>query len=451
MATSALMVALIALSNMGAPIPKNVVAKQNELFRQFWGTEFVWKFDELPAKGTIPSYRVPYSGYIYPDRAGGTSSALRKYDRAFNGGRPLATAVEQWDTTAFKEPSKRRSGLFGLRVRTVMETPNWHGHCNGWAAAAIRHAEPEQSVRRNGVVFTPADIKALLAEIYMYNDYEYLAGLHDSINAGVLHAILGNWIGRGGHPLGMEADPGPQKWNYPLYGYASSSARRSAREVEVKLNLLYAKDSNTEYQENPRIQRVKYFHYVLTLDDNGEITGGRYFGDSSIIDMVWVPLRPKQGGSKGNESGNRHVDVNQVLSLWRESVSEEVRKKWPVVDPPVEDRILNVAALDTLVPVQDVDAARNRPPVAAMERVHSADGYSHRSPARHNPNATTDVAREVPDANGDGSEPTADGTGSQPSVEDRNGGATSDETPSQPEIEGPRIAPPQSRGPARID
>jgi hypothetical protein len=57
-----------------------------------------------------------------------------------------------------------------------MAVPDWSGHCNGWTSAAIRHAEPQQSVVRNGVVFTPSDIKGLLAELYIYNDVEDLSG-----------------------------------------------------------------------------------------------------------------------------------------------------------------------------------------------------------------------------------------------------------------------------------
>jgi hypothetical protein len=239
-----------------------------------------------------------------------------------------------------------------------MGTPGWYGHCNGWTAAAIRHAEPQQSVTRNGVVFSPADVKALLAEIYMYNDNIDLSGASDNIQAGLFHAVVANWIGRGRHPLGIEADPGREKWNYPAYSYSSSSAKRSDRQVEVKLNLAYAKDTQGEYQESPRLQRIKYFHYRLDLNANGEIVGGTYYGDSSRIDMLWVPVQPKLSGKPGNERGNPHVDVRQVLSIWRESVPAELRSHWLVIDPPAEDRVTEIAKQKRLVPVQNVEAAK---------------------------------------------------------------------------------------------
>ena len=184
-----------------------------------------------------------------------------------------------------------------------METPNWHGHCNGWAAAAIRHAEPQNSVRRNGVTFTPADIKGLLAEVYIYNDLEYLVGQREVLNAGAFHAAIANWLGRGQHPLGMEADPGPEKWNYPVYGYTMSSTKRSDRAVDVRLDVTYAKDSNGEYQKSPRYSRVKTFRYRLDLNENGEIVGGVFYSGSAIIDMLWLPLRPKQGTRERQRAG----------------------------------------------------------------------------------------------------------------------------------------------------
>lgn len=364
MGTSAIVLLIFAANSFGATIPKAVAEKQNRVFEQFWGTDFEWKFDSLPTTGTVPNFRVPYSGYIYPDRGGGTEGVLRKYDIAFHGGRPLAVGFEKWDTTAFKKPTPRK-GPFGMTWGQKMETPNWHGHCNGWAAAAIRHAEPKTSVKRNGVTFTPADIKGLLAEIYIYNDVEMLAGIDSRIEPGIFHAIVTNWLGRGGHPLGLEADPSEEKWNYPTYAFSSSSVKRSDRRVEVKLNLAYIKDSNGEYHESPRNRRVKSFHYDLYLNSQGEIVGGNFYADSAIIDMLWLPLRPKQGRQKGNESGNPYVDVNQVLAIWRASASPEERKQWLIVDPAREDRASNVADVKTLIPLQDPYGMRSAPPVAA--------------------------------------------------------------------------------------
>jgi hypothetical protein len=344
MNSSALTVAIaIALGSLAAPIQQKEVDYQSKNFERWWGVELEWKFDELPTKGGVPKFRVPYSGYIYPDTGGGTTHALYKYDRAFHGGRSLAASHERQDVTAQQELTYERRGLFGLRRVAVYRTPEWHGHCNGWTAAAIRHAEPQESVTRNGVVFSPADIKALLADVYMYADHEFLGGIDDSINPGTLHVIVANWLGRGSHPVGMEATVGPEKWNYPVYAYSTSSAKRSEREIEVKMNIAYAHSTRQEYQQSPHLKRIKYFHYLLQLDDEGKIVGGSYFSDSSRIDMLWTPLRPTRVPEDSSDRVNPHLDVKEVLAIWRESVPAELRNQWYNIDPTEEDRILDDA------------------------------------------------------------------------------------------------------------
>jgi len=289
----------------------------------------------------VPEHRVPYSGYIYPDVGGGTISALRKYDRAFNGGRYKAAAHEQWDTTAYAQPvqTQTRGGLFGRRTMTVtrVQTPSWHGHCNGWTSASIRHKEPQKSVTRNGVTFRPADIKALLAEIYIYTHSETVAGNYDYVvNPATLHVILANWLGRQSHPVAMEATPGKEKWNYPIYSFASSFAKRGSNRVEVKTNIAYMHSSQGEQDRSPRISRKKYFHYMLTLNDAGEIIGGSAYRDSSRVDLLWIPIAPVQGGQEGNPRGNPYVNVEDVLAIWRESVGDDPEEQWVNVWPAPE-------------------------------------------------------------------------------------------------------------------
>jgi len=400
MGVSLLVVAMLATSSVGQSIRQETIDTQNEAFQRWWGTEFSWKFEDLPTEATVAAERVPYSGYIYPDNRGGTVNALRKYDRAFHNGRLQATSHEQWDTTAFRKPTQQavRGGLFGrVYYRTVYATPSWYGHCNGWSAAAIRHAEPRRSVRRNGVEFTPADIKALLAEIYMYNDTLMLDGDGSSINPGVLHAVVSNWLGRGLHPVAIEADPGEEKWNYPMYAYGTNSARRGNR-VEVRLSVYYAMSSNGEFQESPRIRRARHFHYDLHLNDDGEIVGGSYYRDSSSIDMLWVPLSPKQSGQPGNERGNPYVDVDEVLAIWRDSVDEDVRRRWAIVDPPLQDRLFasEQVAENQLTPMPEQSVAAEESD--SQDQVAAADESTTAEPqpvAAEQPDATAESATDA--------------------------------------------------------
>ncbi|HTN74815.1 MAG TPA: hypothetical protein VL096_06190, partial [Pirellulaceae bacterium] len=130
--------------------------------------------------------------------------------------------------------------------------------------------------------------------------------------------------------------------NYPIYSYRCTVSKLSDNQAEVKMTIRYAMSTPREYNKGPNLNRTMYFHYSLNLNDAGEIVGGQYYGDGSRVDMLWTPLMPTQGGQKGNERGNPHVDIKEVLAIWRASVSEETRKKWLNVDPTAEDAILPV-------------------------------------------------------------------------------------------------------------
>ncbi|MBC8870341.1 MAG: hypothetical protein H8E44_13035 [Planctomycetes bacterium] len=370
MGTSALTLVLAIVVNGPAQAPaasgaikQDEIDYQNQTFQQWWDTELLWKYDDLPVKGNVPKFRIPYSGHDYTDRSGGTMDVMRKYDVAFNGRVPMATEWEREDVGKRRplflfrgrnrlpedfrlpETERRRGNGRGLLANLFSgnggggRVPAWYGHCNGRTAASIRHAEPQRSVMRNGVVFTPADIKGLLAEVYMYQDTEFLGGIDFAVNPGTFHVVLSNWLGRGSHPVGMDSTLGEVVFNYPIYAYATSHLERSDNRVEVKMNAAYAKSSGGEHNQSPRIKGVMYFHYTLNLNEEGEITGGEYYGDSSRVDMLWSPLQPVQGGKKGNEIGNPYIDVKEILSIWRESVSKDLRDKWFNIDPTDEDRI----------------------------------------------------------------------------------------------------------------
>ena len=67
MGASQFLVALtIAASGIGQTSMEEQVDTQNAIFERWWGTELNWKFDELPDKGSVPAFRVPYSGHIWP-------------------------------------------------------------------------------------------------------------------------------------------------------------------------------------------------------------------------------------------------------------------------------------------------------------------------------------------------------------------------------------------------
>jgi len=383
-------------------IQKDELAYQQQAFKQWWGEDLVVKLADLPLEGKVPDYRIPYSGHDYPDRAGGTVTALYKYDRAFHGGRPIATEFERMDVSAHRNGrSEPVRGLFGRMRMSRSRVPGWYGHCNGWTAAAIRHAEPQHSVVRNGVTFTPADIKGLLAELYMYADSEFLGGVDPAINAGTLHLSLSNWLGRGSYPVGMETAVGEVVINYPIFSYKALLHPISNRQSEVRMSIRYAVNIGREMDKGPKdYNRTLYFHYVLDTNDAGEITGGRFYGDSQQIDMLWAPLAPAQGGEEKNKRGNPHVNVKDVLAIWRESVPEDLRKKWLNIDPTDEDRVLppeevaSAAAADAATAPSVAEAEASS--VSSDETNAASPPATTATPPAPAPDATTPATPALP-------------------------------------------------------
>ncbi|MCG8583489.1 MAG: hypothetical protein MI757_02115 [Pirellulales bacterium] len=322
--------------------------EMDTVYEEAWDEPLEWNFDELSTKGYVHTSRVPYAGAIYPDKARGTVYACRKYDQAFHYGRTLAASYEDHDTRAHKAPTGRARGLFGRRGRRI-GVPHWSGHCNGWATASIRHAQPTKNVTRNGVVFTPSDIKSLLAEVYTFTDTAFLGGAYDSvINPAALHVSLTNWVGRKDHPIAMERSPGEEIWNFPIYAYNTKSSKRG-NHVDVRVTMLYKHYLDREQDEAPKNEMKMYFHYGLTLDDDGNITGGRYYRDSDRIDFLWISRAPTQGGTRGNKLGNPHLKLDRVLALWRASVDEKAMDHWVNVDlkpAPIAEPSDSVAATD---------------------------------------------------------------------------------------------------------
>jgi hypothetical protein len=390
------------------PARKDEIEQQQKAFTQWWGDELVMKLAALPTEGKVPDFRVPYSGHDYPDLSGGTLNAMFKYDQAFHRLQPLATQYERGDVSAHRNSRSSREpgrydgggGLFA-RIRansSRSRVPTWYGHCNGWTAAAIRHAEPQRSVVRNGVVFTPADIKGLLAEIYMYADSEFLGGVDPSINPGILHLTLANWLGRGEHPVGMETAVGEVVINFPVFNYKSTVRPISSRESEVKTTITYTLNINREMDKGPpKYHRQMYFHYVLDLDEEGSIRGGRFYGDSQQIDMLWTPLKPAQGGEEGNRRGNPHLNIKEVLAIWRDSVDEDLRKKWLNVDPTEEDRVLPPSAVVAATEVQSTESKPTEKP-AETPAADSATPASVASTATPAPTPATVAAESSPAA-----------------------------------------------------
>lgn len=327
--------------------------KNADFFFRVWDEGFTRRLDDLPESGEVAPERMPYSGAYYPNSGGGIDvvvagnrSPLAKYDQAFHSG---ARKAVQWERD------------------NHVQGPSWSGHCNGLAAAAQRHPkEPMNAVTRNGVTFDPRDIKALLAEVHMSADFEFLGGQRcedtspdyrsgresrpnpevmapcEDINPGTFHAALANWVGRMRHPIINDYSRKDEVWNYTLFKYQTNSIKKGLsadqasqylggrgtylynREATsfayIDLNLHYGAAGTRETlgRFDAHVQRLGY---ILELNAQGEIIGGEWVGRSveEHPDFLWVALPPMTPNGTRYMS-NPFVETKQVIELWAESV-----------------------------------------------------------------------------------------------------------------------------------
>lgn len=280
----------------------------------------------LPDQGTSQAVWTgdyyPYSAGGLAKRVGGQASALEKFDQATNG-QGLAQRAE-------------------LQLAQQLGGTSWAGHCNGLAAAGTMTSAPQHSVSRQGVTFTPTDIKALL--IAIWQDGGQIVGgrcnlanipvdatgrVTDAtcrgINPAAFHLAIANFIGLKGKPVINDIQAGEEVWNYPIVRY--QVLRKTALDASAANQLLgrsgttYAYDASATvfYWVVTRVTlatgSVKTYEYLLEGNNSGEITGGEWVGASrdDHPDFVWRHTRP-------NPKAEKHLDVAFIEALYHDSL-----------------------------------------------------------------------------------------------------------------------------------
>jgi len=331
--------------------------EQESLFNYYFRSrkiQYETKLKELKKSASVPDWRIPYSADIHPQVAGGLgaiarrryggSSALSQYDRAFNDGQNAANSYE------VRRVLGADSAVFaGLRLRRNNE--GWEGYCSGFTASTIRHPEPVKPVDAAevggvaGVVFQPSDIKALLSCIYnRTTDSSFFYAAPPSAkdggpNMGTFHLALANYIGRAGHPIGIDRTKGQVAWNNPIYAYEVASISDAGdgnhvhyKTVETTVTYsFYGSDSGTQTEQETgnvtgNTKQTWALRYTLALDDEGRIVGGTALSDSGYF--LWIPLFAVQGTPDGSTPGSPHIGVKKVIALARASATPETQEKF---------------------------------------------------------------------------------------------------------------------------
>lgn len=230
----------------------------------------------------------------------------------------------------------------GVEVRRAYgRIPTWFGSCHGTAPATIRHIRPAKSIivpSYNGfekIVFTPSDIKALLAFAWSkngghsamigtrceYSSRTYSESCYDT-NPGSFHLAVSNLIGLHGKSLIIDAASNEQVWNRPIVKYIFKyfnpqtlnyknnieeaiidkedflddkfiklRSKNYMKVVGVRAFVTYI--GNTEATDKPNdseeddVYAETTYSYDLELDDDSNIIGGMWY-ERSFPDFAWV-------------------------------------------------------------------------------------------------------------------------------------------------------------------
>ncbi len=275
----------------------------------------------------------------------------------------------------------------------------WWGTCHAWTPAALMSPEPQHAVTMNGVTFEVADIKALTQNIYDRTSAVMLGGRCNNkeiehsvtgsandecsdVNPGALHVILTNFLGLRQAPLIEDRTANYEVWNQPVVKYeitkqaeiSNTKANQcvgatgnkwtyntNAKKLyEVRATVTYITESGAEARPLGFANSTSEddYHYILELNGEGKVVGGRYCTDSTNthIDFLWSPT-----GS--NSPSNPNIDAAKVKQLIKSSVASETpgtggtTKEFPVT-PGTSIPDANTAGINVDIPVTGVTGAK---------------------------------------------------------------------------------------------
>ncbi len=248
---------------------------------------------------------------------------------------------------------------------------HWYGHCNGWASYVLNEDEPIRPVHvkmQGGQVvecttdttgcieFTLGDINALGGELYWSDGARMLgrrceeaesdfemdeSGRVTNVecrdgNAGSMHIVATNMLGRLERPFIVDLNADRQVWNFPVYKFELLENREV--DLQEALNLIGAPSGTTTWTYNEDAKRfikvrmkawivedsippttevagpllsryttIETYNYILELDANGTIVGGEWTGSSKTDhpDFLWYSFRHTPYGEWGDDRYDR--------------------------------------------------------------------------------------------------------------------------------------------------
>lgn len=193
---------------------------------------------------------VPWPGTFWPYGYAGTSAKVDKSGNYVEGSGSGTSPMEAFDKIAGEGSNANDWEKKNHTCETIKDPEEksgcegWWGHCNGWAAAAIKEDEPKKGFAVNGTALATADVKGILSEVWLSTNSLFEGDTNKStktselLKSGALEKpnssayrafwdvtprslflILTNYIGLGKIGIAIDRFTGDQVWNQPLIGY----------------------------------------------------------------------------------------------------------------------------------------------------------------------------------------------------------------------------------------
>lgn len=298
--------------------------------------------------GTAQPKNIPWAGSFWPYKEKGIAdnfvydsrrsaqSPAEKFDNFFGG-----NSAEEWE--------KRNHSCDNVEASSKKGCESWWGHCNAWAAAGIKEAEPRtpisKKMRGGDVTLNVADQKAFLTEMYMENNAlftgetnksektgKWIFDASDAISKKLISQnsttydafwdvtprsfflIFTNYVGMREIGVVIDRFTGDEVWNQPIAGYKMLPIRpedirepkneggRRVYPVLLRMNIFWANDNvNANSISGPfDINRAPEKFQI------GDFLYNDYYTGRSLAFFLYFdsPMRVSSGGRFIANSGN---------------------------------------------------------------------------------------------------------------------------------------------------
>ena len=267
-----------------------------------------------------------------------TKSPAEKYDRFFK----LGMSSYMWEL--------KNHSCDHVEWKDKKSCKSWWGHCNAWAAAAIKEAEPTKDIEVEGpggkVKFSVGDQKAFLTELYMLNQSLFVGETNKSEKIGnwiydvdhriakklvgdgvtnydafwdvspkTFFLVLTNYIGNRETGVVIDRFIGDEVWNQPLSGYKFLPIRdvdirepvikhdKKLYPVLIRSNIFWANDSVAANTISEPFEIKKAFDKFVT---KGDFKYNDHYTGRSLAFFLYFDkkLKVRSKGTKVSSAGN---------------------------------------------------------------------------------------------------------------------------------------------------